>query len=206
MVVLTYWVAIQPQGPGFGITVPDFQEAFGHGRTIEAAAAEAYRAISRAAEHALAQGNKLPTPSSRAEVEVAYPEIEAASWLPVVINVSDHDPSERVNVYLKSSLIVRADQAAAASGMNRSSLMGAALTVYLDGMEDRLRARAVAELAWPGIADNRELMLRAAVTNKTIVVDKDANVLGLGQLGALMDGKPVLIFDMPLATSDNPSA
>jgi hypothetical protein len=82
--------------------------------------------------------------------------------------------------------------------MNRSGLIGAALTAYIDAVEDRRRARAVAELAWPGIADNRELMLRAAVTNKTIVVDKDAHVLGLGQLGALMDGKPVLIFDMPL--------
>ena len=202
MIVLTYWVAVQAQGPGFGITVPDFPSAFGHGRDVAAATAEAYRAIMREAERALEQHGELPTPSTREQVETAYPYVAEIAWVPVAINVSDTDPSERVNVYLRSALIKRADQVAAASGMNRSGLIGNALTAYLDGVEDRQRARMVAELAWPSIADNREIMLRAAVTNKTIVVDKDANILGLGQLGSLMDGKPVLVFDMPVRPSE----
>lgn len=75
------------------------------------------------------QGKPLPEPTPIERI-VAPKGSDVVAYF--IVGVDPPDPSERVNVYLPKSLIVRADKRAAEQGMSRSRFFGFAVTMALD--------------------------------------------------------------------------
>ena len=122
--------AVLERGPrgAFGAWFPDFPGCVAGGKSQEQAIEKAEYALAQAVDGLTEHDKPLPvaTPIERIVLPkgcdlVAY----------FIVGVDPPDPSERVNVYLPKSLILRVDRRAAELGMSRSSFFGLAATTAL---------------------------------------------------------------------------
>jgi len=196
MVQYFYPAMLRPAGKGgYRVAFPDLEGCISQGSTVDEAVANAHQSLRSHLEKLVEEGTSLPSPIGMGDRMLSQLTPSDAIWAAITVEVEA--TSERVNVYLPKSLIERADRAGAERGMSRSSVFGAALDAYIGAFEERARAREIAALAYPNVQMDEDLMLQASTRGKVIAVDSDGFTLGLGELGALLDGKPVFIFDTP---------
>ena len=113
----------------FGAWFPDFLDCVAAGRSQEDTIERAERALAEAVDRWSEQGKPLPEPTPIERI-VAPKGSDVVAYF--IVGVDPPDPSERVNVYLPKSLILRADKRAAEHGMSRSSFFGFAVAMALD--------------------------------------------------------------------------
>jgi predicted RNase H-like HicB family nuclease len=113
----------------FGAWFPDFPGCVAAGRSQEEAIERAERALAQAVDGWVEQGRPLPEPTP---IERIVPPKGSDVAAYFIVGVDPPDPSERVNVYLPKSLILRIDKRAAELGMSRSSFFGFASTLALE--------------------------------------------------------------------------
>jgi predicted RNase H-like HicB family nuclease len=134
----------------FGVWFPDFPRSVAAGTSQEQAMARGQEALARAVESLAEQEHPLPEPTPFEKIAIPK-DCDFVTFF--AVGVEPPNPSERVNIYLSKSLIVRADRRAAELGMSRSSFFGyavvSALTVlpiagfgHLAPIEARAEARA----------------------------------------------------------------
>ena len=123
--------AVLERGPRgtLGAWFPDFPGCVAGGRSQEEAIERAEGALARAVDEIAEQGRPLPAPTPIAQITLPKGADVVAYF---IVGVDPPDPSERVNVYLPKSLIVRIDKRATELGMSRSSFFGFAATIALD--------------------------------------------------------------------------
>jgi len=127
-----FYPAVMERGDDNVIAVwfPDFPGCVAAAKEQQAAVAKAQEALASAVQAAAERDEVLPVPSDFQDVEVP----EGADFLALIaIPATLPNPSERVNVYLPKALIERMDQWATNRGMSRSSLVGYAVSLLLDG-------------------------------------------------------------------------
>jgi predicted RNase H-like HicB family nuclease len=123
--------AVMERGPKgtFGAWFPDFLDCVAAGRSQEDAIARAERALAQAVDAWAEQGRPLPEPTP---IERIVPPKGSDVVAYFIVGVDPPDPSERVNIYLPKSMIVRADKWATEHGMSRSSFFGLAVKMALE--------------------------------------------------------------------------
>jgi predicted RNase H-like HicB family nuclease len=123
--------AVLERGPrgALGAWFPDFPGCVAGGRSQEEAIERAEDALARAVDGMAEQGRPLPEPTPIEQIALPKGADVVAYF---IVGVDPPDPSERVNVYLPKSLIVRIDKRATELGMSRSSFFGFAATIALD--------------------------------------------------------------------------
>ena len=123
--------AVLERGPKgtFGAWFPDFLHCVAAGRSQEDTIERAERALAQAVDGWIEQGKPLPEPTPIERI-VAPKGSDVVAYF--IVGVDPPDPSERVNIYLPKSLIMRADKHAAEHGMSRSSYFGFAVKMALD--------------------------------------------------------------------------
>jgi predicted RNase H-like HicB family nuclease len=109
----------------FAVWFPDFPDCVAAGLSQDEAIQKAEMVLAHAVDMLSEQEKSLPdaTPLENIALPkncrfVAY----------FIVGIEPPDPSERVNVYLPKSIIVRADSRAAELGMSRSSFFGLAVS------------------------------------------------------------------------------
>ncbi|MBP6014670.1 MAG: type II toxin-antitoxin system HicB family antitoxin [Alphaproteobacteria bacterium] len=112
----------------FAVWLPDFPECVAGGHTREEAIEKAELLVAQAVDKLAERESALPDPTPLERIEMPKGARFVAFFL---IGVEPPDPSERVNVYLPKSLIVRADKRAAEMGMSRSSFFGFAVSAAI---------------------------------------------------------------------------
>ena len=141
----------------FGVWFPDFPRSVAAGTSQEQAMARAQEALARAVESLAEQERPLPEPTPFEKIAIPK-DCDFVTFF--AVGVEPPDPSERVNIYLSKSLIVRADRRAAELGMSRSSFFGyavaSALTLppiagfgNLAPVDSRVRHREIIQLQKP---------------------------------------------------------
>ena len=125
-----YYPAVleRAEGEMFAVWFPDFPGCVAAGRSQDEAAARAEEALASALHDAAERDAALPSPTPFEAIAVPA-DAEVVTFL--ALGASPPDPSERVNIYLPKSVIERADALATNWGMNRSSLVGLALSRML---------------------------------------------------------------------------
>ena len=127
-----FYPAVLERGPKktFAVWFPDFPDCVAAGTSQEQALERAEDALARAADTAAGRDGALPSPTPFDKIVVPKG-CQPVAFL--AVGVEPPDPSERVNIYLPKSLIMRADKRAADLGMSRSSFFGLAVSLILDG-------------------------------------------------------------------------
>ena len=113
----------------FGAWFPDFLDCVAAGKSQEDTIARAEHALARAVDVWAERGRPLPEPTP---IERIVPPKGSDVVAYFIVGVDPPDPSERVNIYLPKSLIVRADRWATEHGMSRSSFFGLAVKMALE--------------------------------------------------------------------------
>jgi predicted RNase H-like HicB family nuclease len=112
----------------YGVWFPDFPGVVTGARSQEEAMAKAGDALADGVEELAFEGRGLPEPTGLDAIDLP----EGCDFVAVfAVGVEPPDQSERINVYLPKSLIVRVDRRAAEFGMSRSSFFGWAVTTAL---------------------------------------------------------------------------
>ena len=127
---MSRYIALLDGKPGaYGVTVPDLPGCTTAAATIDQALRRAVEAVRLWGEDALADGQKLPNPSS-AEVLRADPEVAAAladgAVLAIVPLILDAGRPAKANLSLDAGLLAAIDEAAAARGLTRSAFLASA--------------------------------------------------------------------------------
>jgi predicted RNase H-like HicB family nuclease len=112
----------------FGVWFPDFPRCIAAGTSQEQAMARAQDALAQAVESLAEQDRLLPEPTPFEKIAIPK-DCDFVTYF--AVGVEPPDPSERVNIYLAKSLILRADRRAAELGMSRSSFFGYAVSSAL---------------------------------------------------------------------------
>ena len=112
----------------FAVWLPDFPDCVAGGRTREEAIEKAELLVAQKADTFAERELGLPDPTPLEKIELPRGARFIAFFL---VGVEPPDPSERVNIYLPKSLIVRADKRAAELGMSRSSFFGFAVSTAI---------------------------------------------------------------------------
>ena len=94
----------------FGVWFPDFPRSVAAGTSQEQAMARAQEALARAVESLAEQERPLPEPTPFEKIAIPK-DCDFVTFF--AVGAEPPDPSERVNIYLSKSLIVRADRRAA---------------------------------------------------------------------------------------------
>jgi predicted RNase H-like HicB family nuclease len=134
-----FYPAVLERGEGGvkGVWFPDFPGVVAVARSQEEAMAKAEQALAEGAEELAFEGKALPEPTALDEIELPKGCDFVAFF---AVGVEPPDQSERINVYLPKSLIVRVDRRAAELGMSRSSFFGWAVTTALSLRSDVIDA------------------------------------------------------------------
>jgi predicted RNase H-like HicB family nuclease len=122
--------AVLERGPrgAFGAWFPDFPGCVAGGKSQEQAIEKAEYALAQAVD--VLTEHDTPLPAATPIERIALPKgCDLVAYF--IVGVDPPDPSERVNVYLPKSLILRVDRRAAELGMSRSSFFGLAATTAL---------------------------------------------------------------------------
>src|SRR5882757_6618597 len=122
-----------PKGT-FGAWFPDFPGCVAGGKSQEEAIAKAENALAQVVDTLAEGGKPLPRPTPIEQIVLP----KGCNFLAYfIVGVDPPDPSERVNVYLPKSLIVRVDRRAVELGMSRSSFFGLAVSTALNQHQGR---------------------------------------------------------------------
>lgn len=123
--------AVLERGPrnALGAWFPDFPGCVAGGSSQEEAIERAERALAQAVDGWAERGRPLPEPTPIERIVLPKGSDVVAYF---IVGVDPPDPSERVNIYLPKSMIVRADKRADECGMSRSSFFGLAVTMALE--------------------------------------------------------------------------
>ncbi|MDX2202566.1 MAG: type II toxin-antitoxin system HicB family antitoxin [Hyphomicrobiaceae bacterium] len=135
----------------FAAWFPDFPGCVAGGKSQEGTIEKAEHVLARAVDAVAEQGRPLPEPTPIERIALPKGCALVAYFM---VGVVPPDPSERVNVYLPKSLIVRVDRRAAELGMSRSSFFGLAIARALSGFlgpevfqAERTRSRSRSQTA-----------------------------------------------------------
>jgi predicted RNase H-like HicB family nuclease len=124
-----YVALIDGKKGAYGVVIPDLPGCTAMGRTTDAALRNAAGAARTWAEDALADGEKLPRPSSVEELrrkgDIADALARGAA-LAVVPLVLDSGRPARANLSLDAGLLEAIDEAAKAKGLTRSAFIASA--------------------------------------------------------------------------------
>lgn len=134
----SYPALLEPSADGYGVRFPDLPGCTSFGRDLDEAVSLGAEALSLHLSAMIEDGDRLPEPSSLAEVHALE---EAQGDTLAVISAQIEEGSDRVNVYLPRQLLARADGFAAATGANRSGVIGVALRQFLDAPTEGSGAR-----------------------------------------------------------------
>lgn len=121
-----FYPGVLERGPKdtYAIWFPDFPDCVIAARTQEEAMSLAQEALARSVYEVSEKEQPLPQPTPFEKIVIP----KSCDLVTLfVLGVDPPDPSERVNVYLPKSLLVRADRRAAELGMSRSSFFGLAI-------------------------------------------------------------------------------
>lgn len=124
-----YIALIDGKKGAYGVVIPDLPGCNAMGKTVDAALLSAAGAARAWAEDALADGEKLPLPSSidsirrRSDVIEALNEGAALAVVPLVL---DSSRPARANLSLDAGLLEAIDEAAKAKGLTRSAFIASA--------------------------------------------------------------------------------
>lgn len=118
-----------------GVWFPDFPGCVVGAHSQEDAMARASDALEEAMRSWAERAEALPQPCALETLKLP-PECDFIAF--VAVGATPPDPSERVNVYLPTSLLERVDRAAADLGMSRSSFFGMAASQALTTLAGRL--------------------------------------------------------------------
>ena len=132
-----YYPAVLERGPkgSFAVWFPDFGDCVAGGKTQEDALAKSEFALAKAVD-ALAEADRpLPQPTAFEDIRLPKGSRPIAYF---AVSVEPPNPSERVNVYLPKTLILRADQKAEELGMSRSSFFGLAISSLIGPSQDMI--------------------------------------------------------------------
>lgn len=123
--------AVLERGPrdALGAWFPDFPGCVAGGRSQQEAIERAESALAQAVDGWAERGVPLPEPTPVERIVLPKGSDVVAYF---IVGVDPPDPSERVNVYLPKSLLVKVDRRAAELGMSRSSYFGLAVTMALE--------------------------------------------------------------------------
>ncbi len=115
-------------GPGFGISFPDFPGCVSDGNTIDEAIRRGSTALAFHVEGMAQDGEKIPEPRSLQDVEAdqslaEWREGAAICFVPVIF---DKGSPRRVNISLDYGLLQAIDDAAKRRGMTRSAFLSSA--------------------------------------------------------------------------------
>ena len=115
-------------GPGFGISFPDFPGCVSDGNTIDEAIRRGSAALAFHVEGMVQDGEKIPEPRSLQDVEAdqslaEWREGAAICFVPVIF---DKGSPRRVNISLDYGLLQAIDDAAKRRGMTRSAFLSSA--------------------------------------------------------------------------------
>ncbi|MGX5805050.1 type II toxin-antitoxin system HicB family antitoxin [Bradyrhizobium sp. Arg314] len=113
----------------FGAWFPDFPGSVAGGKSLEETIEKAECTLAKAVDLLFEHGKSLPEPTPIDGI-VLPKGCDLLAYF--IVGVDPPDQSERVNVYLPTSLIAEADRYAAALGMSRSSFFGLAVTNALN--------------------------------------------------------------------------
>ena len=114
----------------FAVWFPDFPDCVAGGHTREEAIEKAERLVAQEVDALTERDVALPEPTPLETIELP----KGSRFIAFLfVGVEPPDPSERVNIYLPKSLIVRADKRAAEYGMSRSSFFGLVVSMAVEG-------------------------------------------------------------------------
>jgi predicted RNase H-like HicB family nuclease len=125
-----YIALIDGKKGAYGVVIPDLPGCTAMGKTTDEALRNAASAARAWAEDALADGEKLPSPSSaddirrKRDVNEALAEGAALAVVPLVL---DAGRSTRANLSLDAGLLKALDEAADAKGLSRSAYIASAV-------------------------------------------------------------------------------
>jgi len=121
MVPVAYYPAIIERGKhGFGVYFPDLPGCTSGGDTIHEAARNAEDALRGHLGMMIEDGDDIPAPTDLDSV-ARDPEVKEAAR--VMVRAEIPGQSVRLNITMDDGLVVAADAAAAARGMNRSAYL-----------------------------------------------------------------------------------
>lgn len=181
---------IQPWNGTFHVSFPDLPNCWSVGPNVDAAVQNANDALYTHLIDHYASGRPIPVPMPYGDrMMLGAP--PGSIWSLVSVELSD--TSERINVYLPSTLLGKIDRLATSQGASRSSFIAIALNAYADALDERLRARQVGQLVSTQFTQNEDLMVKAAIGNGAVVVDEFGRVLGLGNITQTLDGKMIVV-------------
>jgi predicted RNase H-like HicB family nuclease len=125
-----FYVAVLESGPkgAFGAWFPDFPGCVAAGMSQQETIERAENVLAQAVDAMAERDARLPEPTAFERIVLPKGCHPVAHF---IVGVDPPNPSERVNVYLPKSLIVRIDRRATELGMSRSSFFGLAATTAL---------------------------------------------------------------------------
>jgi predicted RNase H-like HicB family nuclease len=117
----TWYPAIVERGAmGFGVVFPDFPGCVSAGETEQQVASNAREALGLHIRGMLEDGEKIPEPSSMADIQVD-PEVQEAYRVMVPVDLPGK--TLRLNITMDEGLVAQVDKAASKLGMSRSGLL-----------------------------------------------------------------------------------
>lgn len=127
---MKYYLAIIDKGrSGFGIRIPDCPGAFGAGKTVEDAVANAIVGLAAWAEATLKDGDVLPVPRDISEIIASgddAPDAAAGEMIAMVPLLLDASRTVKANVTFDAGLLEAIDSEARRRGITRSAFLASA--------------------------------------------------------------------------------
>jgi predicted RNase H-like HicB family nuclease len=127
---MNYYIGIIDGKPGaFGVRIPDCPGAFGAGKTLEDAVANAIVGLAAWAEGALKDGDILPAPRDILEIVESgddAPDVMAGEVIAMVPLLLDAGRTVKANVTFDAGLLEAIDSEAQRRGLTRSAFLASA--------------------------------------------------------------------------------
>lgn len=124
-----YIALLDGKAGAYGVVLPDLPGCTAMGKSVDEALRNAAEAAKAWAEDALADGEKLPSPSTgddlRADRDIARALKDGAALMVVPVILDAGRPA-RANLSLDAGLLQAIDEAAQARGLTRSSFIASA--------------------------------------------------------------------------------
>jgi predicted RNase H-like HicB family nuclease len=122
-----YLALVDGEKKTWGVRIPDFPGCHGGGETIEAAIADATRALREFAADMVADGEAIPEPTSYRDIEATFKRLREPLGVPAYIPLLlDKARAVRANISLDAGLLEAIDAAAKARGLTRSAFLASA--------------------------------------------------------------------------------
>ena len=123
------------EGPGFGISFPDFPGCVSDGDTVEEAIRHGSEALAFHVEALHGDGEAVPTPRSVREIkaDASLVEWREGADIALVPLILDRGSPRRINISLDHGLLQAIDDEARSRGMTRSAFLSSAARNEIEG-------------------------------------------------------------------------